>query len=172
MLCFIKPDRHLCSAGWIALYKNRNLLKGLKMKCQDGLPFYKRIIFNPKWQNYSVAKGRWYFKKRSHKIKGLKIWCTRNLRNTEDLWTLEPLRICLLFLSTFQVCEFVLFHLSFTPTVTIQTVCQEDLWYTDEQNLALALQVLKVVDQDIQKCALDLTCSWNVRFLALAHLQR
>ena len=34
--------------GRRVLNEKRNLLKKFVMKCQDGLPFYKNIIFNPK----------------------------------------------------------------------------------------------------------------------------
>lgn len=74
--------------GRRVLNEKRNLLKKFVMKCQDGLPFYKNIIFNPKWRNYSVAKERWYLNKGQIKSGGeYNTWCIRIFRiNSENLW--------------------------------------------------------------------------------------
>lgn len=118
------------------------------MKHQDGLPFYKRTIFNPKWQNYSVAKGTWYLKEKTKMV--TQNWGVQNIiykklmrsQGSLDLGTVKVLPSALVFL---QVCEYVIFHPSSTPTSEspTQTVRQEDLWYMDGQKTVCSYMIYR-----------------------------
>lgn len=109
----------------------------------------QNIIFNPKWQNYSIAKGRWYLNKGRTELANATIWCIRNLKiNSKNLWTLEVLPFSLLLLITISlnpsiyifICHSTChvtppIHLAAVPTLRImhcmQTMCQERLGYSD-----------------------------------------
>ena len=81
-------DEKPCSTWKKSFEWEEEFVKKFVTKCQDGLPFYKNIIFNPKWQNYSVAKERWYLNKGQIKSGGkYNTWCIRILRIiSETLW--------------------------------------------------------------------------------------